>query len=162
MIDLGHSQLLKSLFRLFIRDQLDLVHGLVNTLLVALDGDGLAVVSGLGDGDLGGGHLLQVLELGAPLAQEMTVVLLGDGDSDTALLLESLEHLSLGLHHGVRLASDEEGEAAVLAGAHLNLGSGAGLDGGQHLVGVTAKLLQTLPLLGRNMEHLPVDDDTCV
>ena len=130
MINLGHCQFLKSLFGLFIGDDLDLVHGLVNSLLVALDDDPVIVVSWLGDGDLGGGHLLKLLELLAALAQEMTMVLLGDVDGDTSLLLEALENLPLGSHDGVGLAGDQEGQAAVLAGAHLDLGSGGSLNGG--------------------------------
>ena len=87
------------LLALLVRDELDLMHGLVYALLVALDDDAVAVVARLGDRDLGGGHLLHVLELGAALAQQVAVMLLGDGDSDAPLLLEPGEHLPLGPHH---------------------------------------------------------------
>ena len=87
------------LLALLVRDELDLVHGLVYALLVALDDDTVAVISRLGDRDLGGGHLLHLLELGASLAQQVAVMLLGDGDSDAPLLLEPSEHLPLGPHH---------------------------------------------------------------
>ena len=43
------------------RVELDLVHCLLNALLVALDGHAVAVVAGLRDGDRGGGHLRQLL-----------------------------------------------------------------------------------------------------
>ena len=59
-------------------------------------------------------------------------------------------------HDGVRLPSDEEGEAAVLAAAHLDLGAGGGLDTSQLLVGVISKSFETLPLLRGDVEHLAV------
>ena len=48
---------------------------------------------------------------------------LGNGDGSTSLLLETLENLPLGSHHGIQLSGDQEGQRPVLAAAHLNLGS---------------------------------------
>ena len=55
MVNFGHKEFLKSLFRLLIRNELDLMKSLVDSLLVAIDDDAVVVVPGLGDGNLGGG-----------------------------------------------------------------------------------------------------------
>ena len=75
-------------------------------------------------------------------------------DGGAALLLESLEHLPLGLHDGVGLPGDQEGQALVLGAAHLDLRSGGGLNTRQFLVRVASKTLETLPFFRRNMEYL--------
>lgn len=61
-------------------DQEDLVTSLLDALLGAGNADVGAGVVGPGDGDLGGGLQLQLLQLLAVLANDKAVVLLGDGD----------------------------------------------------------------------------------
>lgn len=61
------------------RNQEDLVASLLDALLGAGDADVDAGVVGPGDGDLGGGLQLQLLQLLAVLANDKAVVLLGDG-----------------------------------------------------------------------------------
>ena len=57
MVNFGNKEFLKSLFWLLIRNEIDLMKGLVDSLLVAVDDDAVVAVPGLGDGDLGGGLL---------------------------------------------------------------------------------------------------------
>ncbi len=66
----------------------DLVECLLDALLGSGDGDCVAVLAALRDGDLGGGPLLQVLQLGAALAQDEAMVVLGDVDVHDGLGLE--------------------------------------------------------------------------
>ena len=54
----------------------------------------------------------------------------------------------------ILLASDQESQAPVLAGAHLDLGAGGALNAGQFLVGIAAESFMAPPFLRRNMEHL--------
>merc|ERR1719362_1494989 len=93
-----------------------------------------------------------LLSPGLGIVLLVAVILLGDGDSDAPLLLEPGEHLPLGPHHLVLLASDQEGQAPVLAGAHLNLGASRALNTGQFLVGIAAESFLAPPFLRRNME----------
>lgn len=85
------------------------------------------------------------------------MVLLGDVDGGVSLGLEPNQHLPLGAEHGVRLASDEEGEAAVLGAAHLNLSSTIGLNAGQFLVYISAAKsfnVEAFSFFSRNVEYL--------
>ena len=63
---------------LLIRDNLQLVFGLVHTLLGPANADGVTGLIGTGHMDLGGGGQLNALETAALLAQNSLVVLLGD------------------------------------------------------------------------------------
>ena len=130
---------------------------LVNSILCAHYDDLGVLITGLRDGDFSCGRFFQVLELGPALAEEEAVVLLGDDDGGAALGLEPDQDLALGPKHRVRLPGDEEGEAAVLAAAHLYLSAGLLLDRGQFLVLVRVSEsinAETLPLLRRDVEHL--------
>ena len=158
VIYLGDLKFLESLLGLFVGDLLDLEECLLNTVSSTNNGDGaVSGVLGLGNRDLGRCLAFQLLQFGTAFSQQEPVVLLGDVDSGVSLGLEVDEDHPLGLQDVRLLPGDEEGEAAILGAAHLDLASAGRLDAGELLVGVThaeAFDVHGLPLLGRDVENL--------
>ena len=158
VIYLRDFKFLESLLGLLIRDLLDLKERLLNAVSGTNNSYGtVSGVLGLGNRDLGRCLALQLLEFRAAFSQQEPVVLLGDVNGGIGLGLEVDEDHPLGLQDISLLPGDEEGEAAVLRAAHLDLASAGRLNASQLLVGVThaeAFDVHGLPLLGRDVENL--------
>ena len=158
MIDLGDLKFFESLLGLFIRDLLDLKESLLDAVSGANNSDdSVGSILGLGDRDLGRCLTLQLLEFGASFSQQEPVVLLGNVNGGIGLGLEVHQDHPLGFQDVSLLPGDEEGEAAILGAAHLNLASAGRFNSGQLLVGVThaeAFNVHGLPLLSRDVENL--------
>ena len=75
------------LSHLFVRGDPDFMNCLLDSVLGSGDSDDVTGLVHLGDGDLGCSLLLKILKLGATLAKDVLVMLLGDGN----------RHIGLGL-----------------------------------------------------------------
>ena len=85
------------------------------------------------------------------------MVLLRDTDGGVSLGLEPNQHLPLGTENIARFAGEEEGQAAILGAAHLNLSSTIGLNAGQLLVDITAAKsfnVEAFSFFSRDVEYL--------